>query len=232
MRSVVLLLVLAGCAADTTQPTEPPPPASAFDAQQWLTRARAFAYDPMDDDAGDDEAVADSMRALTDELNTAVDWTRACNTYVDSETGEVEMDSLGTSGGHFARGLYDVGELSATEAVVAVTCDFGAYQGSYALVHIDGDRAQTLRAALLNADGQPTPFAQSAFGTPRWDALANRQLETFALMRGLGDCGTLTTYGLTASDSLTIDAVRQRDCTDTPPDTLDPDSWPLLYPTN
>ena len=230
MRSLVLILLLAGCAAETAPPADAPAPSLSFDAQDWLARARTWSFDPMVDE--DDAGITDSMRALAEELNVAVDWTRACNTYVDAETGAVEMDSLGTTGGHYTRGLLDVAEMSPTEAIVAVTCDFGAYQGSYALVHIEGKEAQTLRAAALTEGGQPTRFAQTAFSTPRWDALANRQIETFGLMRGLGDCGTLTTYSLTASDSLATDAVRQRDCSDTPPPDLDPATWPLVYPAN
>lgn len=234
-----LLLASGGCTdpsapeASTSAPpaSETSPEASGddFDAQAWLEAAAGIAFDPETIDPESDETQA--ARALANELNDAVEWKRACDTYLDYETGEPIYEPLTDDMASWVRGTLDVGRISDTEAVVAVTCDFGAYQGSYALVHIRGTDATLLKAKALGEAGRPLPRTIGTFSTPDWDDLGSGTLSTFGRARGLGDCGTLATYALPASgDLLEIREVRQRECADDIPEPLPPPSeWPIVY---
>ena len=230
--AMLLLSPLAGCnpadAPGAAPPEAPGAVASGFDPQAWLAQARGLVFDPEASDY--DSAETLRAKALAAELDDAVGWKRACDTYVDPETGAAVYEPLEDDGAGWTRGTLDVGSISSTEAVVAVTCDFGAYQGTYALVHIRGDRATLLRAPALGEDGKPMEASQTAFSTVEWDGLEDRRLATLGLARGLGDCGTFVSYDLASGDSLAVREVRQRDCGDDIPDPLpEPEAWPLVY---
>ncbi|OZC02099.1 DUF1176 domain-containing protein [Rubricoccus marinus] len=238
-------LLLAGC-ADAPETTGAAPEASGetasgFDAQAWLAEAKGLRFDAegsemLDeasgdeiDDAGPDEAETLRAQALAAELDEAVGWRRACDTYID-ENGAAVYEPTPTEGAHWARGTLDVGLITETEAVVAVTCDFGAYQGSYALVRIRGDRATLLRAPATDENGQPMDASETTFSTPSWDRLTDRVVTTFGRARGIGDCGNFITYALASGDEMELSEVRQRACGDTIPDDIPPpEAWPVVY---
>ncbi len=149
--------------------------------------------------------------------------------YID-EDGAPVYEPTAPEDAHWARGTLDVGLVTETEAVVAVTCSFGAYQGYYALVHIRGDRATLLRAPATSETGQPMDASDATFSTPSWDRLSDRILTTFGLARGLGDCGIYATYALASGDAMELSEVRQRECgADTPDDLPPPEAWPVVY---
>ncbi|MEM6327639.1 MAG: DUF1176 domain-containing protein [Bacteroidota bacterium] len=199
-----------------------------FDAQAWLAEARGLGFDPETSSYDDNET--DRMKALASDLNAAADWRRACDTYLDYETGEMVYDPLPPESDHWVRGTFEIGDLSETEAVVAVTCHYGAYQGSYAFVHIDGDRVAVLSTPELDDGGQPLEARQTAFSTPGFSRLGEGLLTTFGKSRGLGDCGDYRTYALGDADGLTLREVRRRECGDDIPDPLPPPSeWPVIF---
>lgn len=233
MRVVLALVaVLAACTspddAPDALPTDAPEPAAVaeaeasadgFDAQAWLAEARAL---PTDDVEG--------RTAHTAALADAVDWKRACDSYVDPTTGEVVYEPTPDDAAGFGRGDLDVTDVGPEEAVVAITCYFGAYQGAYALVHVDGPDVSLLSAPALDADGWPLDVAQSHFSTPALSGFAEGEVVTFAKGRGLGDCGTLIRYAAGGDDTLAVREVRQRACGDAVPDPLPPpDEWPVVY---
>ena len=234
MRAVAL--ALAACAAPAAPasgapPAEPPAVADGFDAQAWLAEARRLrrsAEGVGGETEGDPAARA---RDLADALAEAPDWRRECDAYVDPETGETVSDPVARGAGAPGYvGLFEIGNVSETEAVAAFTCSFGAYQGSYALVHVLGDRAEVVRAPAVGLDGRPMAAATGQFSTPDWTDLADGTFTTFALARGLGDCGQLTRYAFATADSLEVREVRARDCEHAAPDDLPPPTdWPLLY---
>ena len=238
MRSALLSLALIAAACSPKSPgmdedSIPPPPAGPgeFDDQQWLERARA-AYVSLEEAAGEEGTEsADRMKALTAELAEAVDWRRACDTYLDYETGEEMYDFMEPELSSWVRGTYEIGDVSVTEALVAVTCDFGAYQGSYALVHIDRDGARLLSATAYDLDGTELAGRQTTFSTPDFSALGAGSFSTFARARGLGDCGIYSTYALEGAADARVVEVRSRDCGDVIPDDLPPPTeWPVVYP--
>lgn len=228
MRAVLALaLVLAACtppeseappAAPRADAIGPAPAPAGFDAQAWLAEARALATDADGFDA---------RTAHAEALAEAVDWPTACDTYVDPETGEPVYDPFD---GGFPRGDFEVADLGDASAVVAVVCTFGAYQGTYALVRIDGQDVGLLTAPALAADGRPLDVDEGWFGTPDFGGFEEGVLTTFMKSRGLGDCGRFVRYGVGDGDRLTVEEVRERDCLPDLPDDLPPPSaWPVVY---
>lgn len=226
--------LLAACApdappADAPRTADPSTvDADGFDAAAWLAAADTLGFDPETTEFDSDETVR--AKALADTLDALVGWRRSCDTAVDPDTGETVYEPLDPDAGDWSRGTLSVGRVSPREAVVAVTCQFGAYQGSYALVYFRGDDAVSLRAPALDEAGQPGAVAERTFATPDWAGLDRRTFTTFAKARGIGDCGRLATYALTGSDTLAVREVRQRECGDAPPDEIDPTAWPVVYP--
>lgn len=240
MRLLVLApaLLLVACATSDSSPepesdplgvsTPSMPAVDGFDAQAWLAEARAFGFDP--ESSGYDDDGTDRMKALSAELNEAADWRRACDTYLDYETGEEIYEPTPPGEGHWVRGTFEIGDVSETEAVVAITCDFGAYQGSYAFVHIAGDRVALLTAPSVDEEGQPSGPADGTFSTPDFSRLGTGFLSTFAKARGLADCGLYVTYAMGEGSTLSVHEVRERDCGDDIPDDLpSPEEWPVVY---
>lgn len=237
MRRLLLAIALlaSGCAADSPPEQKPTPgdaptePAasggSSFDAQAWLAAAREIGPYP---EAGTPEATREAE--LATQLESAFGWKRACDTYVDPTTGETVYDPVDEDALSGVRGTLDVAPVSPTEAIVAVTCYFGAYQGSYALLHINGDQAHLLRAPALDETSRPIDAEQTTFGEPDWEGLARGTFVTFMKGRGLGDCGERITFAFGDSEMLAIREVRARECSDDIPDPLPPPSeWPVVY---
>ncbi len=233
-RALPLLLVLAGCAA--ARPDEaavPPRPAAAarFDAASWLEQARAVDVRMAEDDAATDAMMARlaAEKRLTAALDAATGWARACDTYWDATAWQEVTDATEPGGGHFLRGTYSLYDLAPGEAVAAIVCDFGAYQGSYALVHLDGARANLLRAAYVDFDGAVSGPPSAVFATPAFDAGA-RTFETLALSRGLGDCGLLQRYSVGPGREARLVQARARDCDDRATEAPPPQEWPITFP--
>lgn len=242
-RALPLLLALAGCAAARPEYTLPRrdamgttgvAPARAypagFDAAGWTERARAADLRMAADGASDAATMArlDAEKRLTAELDAAVGWTRACDTYWDATAGREVTDATLPGGGHFMRGTFSLAPVGPGETVAAIVCDFGAYQGSYALVRLAGPRAELLRAAYVGFDGSVGGPPSSVFATPAFEAGA-RTFETLALSRGIGDCGLLSQYRLEAQ-GVTLVQARARDCDDRPEAAPPPEAWPVVFP--
>lgn len=228
--TLLLAAVLAGCSA---APRPALPRTSGFDASEWLARARAADDRTAEDDATAPEDAYQARLAaekqLAAELDPATGWMRACDTYWDAETGREVTDPTEPGGGHLLRGSYDVFAVAPGEAVVAVTCDFGAYQGSYVLVHIEGAHAVLLRAADVDHEGRPFGPPSAVFSTPSLEDGA-RVFETFAKARGLADCGARSRYRVGAGAEATLVEVRARDCDDRPEDAPPVENWPVVFP--
>ena len=219
-------IVLAACSPDAPPAGPTPDTSGGFDAQAWLAEAREVAVGAEGADL--DDPGTDRMKTLAGELNAAADWRRACDTFADYDTGEMTYDPVPPGEGHWIRGTMEIEDVSDTEAVVAITCDFGAYQGSYALVHIDGATARVLTAPEFTASGRPDGPRTGTFSTPFLGEASEGTISTFARARGLGDCGLYITYAL--GDDLTVREVRERDCDSDVPDPLPPpDEWPVVY---
>ena len=225
----VAILTCAG--PDAVAPAAVAQPAAAFDARAWLREALPLLTDTTYAYDFDDPRTA-QIKALTDRLDEAVEWRRGCDTYWDYEAGTLVYDPLPEDGGPWSRGTMTLGSRSDDEAVVVVTCNFGAYQGSYALVHLRGERAALVTARDIRLDdGRFAPEPNAVFGTPYFDDLPPGVFETHALSRGLGDCGLHARYRLTGFGEATVLEVRERGC-DEPCETegcLDPATWPVVF---
>ncbi len=235
MRALPLLLVLSACAA--SQPDEDygllqrPIAAARFDAPGWLERARAADVRMAEDDAVTDATMTRlaAEKQLTATLDAAVGWARACDTYWDAAENREVTQAMEPGGGHFLRGTYSLYDIGPGEAVAAIVCDFGAYQGSYALVHLDGARADLLRAAYIDLDGSVSGPPSAVFATPAFDTGA-RTFETLALSRGLGDCGLLQRYTVGSGGEARLLQARSRDCDDRATEAPPPQEWPVVFP--
>ena len=217
--AMVLLLGASACAPRQAA-------TGAFDAEAWLARARPAAVESVMDIALDDPRL-EAARALVTDLDAAVGWTTACGTFWDSEAERLVVEPEPVDGGHFLRGTYSIADVG-DGAVVAVTCDFGAYQGSFALVHIVGHHAALLETQIVDPDGMPFGPPMAVNATPSFDGSAT--FTTFALGRGLGDCGTLSTYRITGLGSTDLVVARARECDDRPADAPPPEDWPVVFP--
>ena len=173
-RQLVALLCLGLSACTSPEPANPissPEPDTettpgGFDAQEWLADARAVAISINDADF--DDPRMDRMKRLADELDDNAGWRRACDTYLDYDTNEMVYDPIPPGGGHWARGTLEVADISDTEAVIAITCSYGAYQGGYTFVHIAGERVAVLSTPELDDGGVPLgqDKLQTVFSTP------------------------------------------------------------------
>ncbi|MEO0558524.1 MAG: DUF1176 domain-containing protein [Bacteroidota bacterium] len=231
-----LCLGLSACASpEPASPSSSPDSedvvsTSDFDAQAWLSEARADALSIEDTDL--DDPGIDRMKRLANDLDAVTNWRRACDTYLDYETGEMVYDPVPPGEGHWVRGTLEIADISETEAVVAVTCSYGAYQGGYAFVHINGEQVAVLSTPELDDGGLPlgNDKRQTVFSTPDVSRIQDGILATFAKGRGLGDCGTYAVYRMDDNASLSLRQLRQRECGDDIPDELPPPSeWPLVY---
>ena len=251
MRLLLLALLLTACASPDSAPDpaggssrlgapadvpeagapEEEAPADTldgFDAQAWLAEAREVGVGVYGADLDDPGTVR--MKELAGELDAVAGWRRACDTYRDYETGEEVYDPVAPGEGSWARGTFEVAEISDGQSLVAVTCDFGAYQGGYAFVRITGNDVELLTAPLLDEGGQPSGPTYGIFGTPDLTEASAGILRTFAKARGLGDCGVYVEYAMGEGDSLSVQEVRQRECGDDIPDPFPaPSDWPVVY---
>ena len=221
-RATLLLLAatLAGCAAA--------PPAMApraIDAADWLARARPVALESVADADLDDQRISQAY-ALATELDAAVGWVRACDTYWNPETQRLVTEDASAG---YTRGLFMLHDIGPAEAIVAVTCDFGAYQGSYALVHVAGPRAALLVGMQVSETGAPFGPPVPVYATPAFDAGAH-SFTTLGVSRGLGDCGVRASYDVSGFGTATLVEARGRACDDRPGDAPPPEDWPVVYP--
>lgn len=199
-------------------------------AADWLARARQADAPPLGDGTPPDAAYAAQLVAekrITDEIDAAVGWARACDTYWDAAAGREVWDATATP--HALRGTYDVHAVGPDEAVAAVTCDFGAFQGAYVLVHVQAGRADLLRAAYVGPDGAVSGPPSPIFATPRFTPGA-RTFDTLALARALGDCGLLSRYRLGTGAAATLVEARSRDCDERATTAPPPETWPVAFP--
>ncbi|MDX1439126.1 MAG: hypothetical protein R3284_04410 [Rubricoccaceae bacterium] len=214
---VVLLVPLLSSEAACQISTE----SATFDAQAWLVEVREAldAYDSEDNS---------EIKQLANQLDDAVDWRRACDTYREEDGAQV-YDPLPLEHEHWARGHLEVEHIVDNTHLVAVTCHFGAYQGSYALVHIVGDEVHIVRAPDLSSGSQPTEYDTAIFSTPRYDGIADGRFQTLGVSRGLGDCGTFVSYYLVEPDWAAIEEVRHQECEYSGEPVIDPLDWPVVY---
>lgn len=232
-RAALLLLALSGCAAPPALPS-PSVQSGGFDAAAWLADAQPYAdarYDStatVEPDAASDARAKAAKRHSAD-LDAAVGWGRACDTYWDAETQREVYEPTEPGGGHGLRGTYTVETVGAAERVVVVTCDFGAYQGSYAMVHIDGRRAALLRSESVGMAGEPYGPPAAVYSDAFFQS-GTRTFETFAKARGLGDCGILSRYRVAGFGEAALVEVRARDCDDAPESAPPTDRWPVVFP--
>jgi hypothetical protein len=207
-------------------------PHGAFDARAWLAEATPLLTDATYAFDYDDPRTA-RIKALAGHLDEAVDWQRGCDTYWDPVEGVLVHDPVPEDDGHGSRGVMALLWTGDDEAVVAVTCYFGAYQGSYALVHLRGERAALVHTRdFLLENGGFAPEPTAVFGTPSFDGHPPGVFETHALSRGLGDCGLHARYRLTDLGEATPLLIRARDCDapcDDPEGCLDPLTWPVVF---
>ena len=249
MRYLLPLLVLVACAQP--EPSEPAtheateltpvapssvtPPSSDFDARAWLEQTRPLveAYDT----ATDPEAARAAIQDQADLLDEALDWRRACDTYWDPTTNAAVYDPLAREDEDFGRGMLYLDPLDDGSTLISVTCYFGAYQGSYALVLIKpapaeagGDRAMLVQTPDLDENDQPVNRLTGVFGTPDVVDPAQGLFETFSKGRGLGDCGTFVRYRLAENGRAEVREVRSRNCgAEIPEELPPPNEWPVVY---
>lgn len=233
MRLLPLLLCLAACAPpdeaprseafaaqSAPSPTPAPAPADSFDARAWLAEVQTVLARPSDD------ARAREVQRLAAALNDALDWHRACDTYRDEDGAEVYDPVMRESG---TSGELEVTPIRDDTALIAVTCYFGAYQGAYALVHIEDERASLVRAPYIDIDGQPADYDTGVFSTPGYGGLAEGEFRTYAKGRGLGDCGMLVHYRLVDLGRAEVREVRSQECDYEGEPVIEPSEWPVVY---
>lgn len=204
-------------------------PADSFDVQAWLAEVRAL------EDPDYDSLVARSRR-LADRLDAeaGLEWRRACDTYYYDESNveglyeptDPEQEQM------IGRGLMDVTPLGEQDAAVAILCNRGAYQGSWVLAHVEGDRVALVRTVYLDEEYRHTAFETALLGEPLFEP-DSHDFTTFVRSRGPGDCGAFTRYRLYEDGTGTAEIleVRARACTDDIPDELpSPEEWPVVYP--
>lgn len=191
-----------------------------LDAQDWLVDVEALLDSPAHVEA--DWSV--SRGAPWSEADTALGLHLSCDTYYDG-TSLVHDPARGEDNAR--RGFLEAIRLGQDEGVVVVQCDFWAYQGSYVLVHVDGDRAVVYEAPV--APGE-TDLHAAVLPTPSID-VETRTLSTFLKARGPADCGTYARYRLGDRRQLRALEVRQQDCLDDGVERApgDVDSWPVIY---
>ncbi|HEX9950773.1 MAG TPA: hypothetical protein VGB53_03320, partial [Rubricoccaceae bacterium] len=218
-RAAILLAVaiLAGCAAprpatSVAAATAATGSTDGFDASDWLARAQAFGglvnradlpFEVTFDTTETEESAAHrdmSAKRLAAELGVAVGWNRAW----DSETRR-EVDDLTA-----LRGTYTIYPIASNEAVVDVTCNFGVYRGSYALVHINGRRATLLWSERVAMDGGP--YGPSSPIYPAVTFLGGRTFETFAAAQERGGCGLISRYQIRGFGEAELVEARARQC--------------------
>jgi hypothetical protein len=223
MRRLALLPLLAlGAGAAQAQP---------FDARAWLAAATE-ATGGVDVETVDfDDARIARIKALADTLDAAVGWRAACFSYWDPEAQRVVQEPADAYTDHWSHGMMELFPFGEGEALAAVTCTFGAYQGTHAVVHVAGDRATLLRAQDYDEHGQPYGPPSAVFSTVMAVEPRTRTFATFARWRGLGDCGMYTQYRVGPAGEAETLKVRARDCGDTIPDELPPpQDWPVVFP--
>lgn len=225
--SLLLLLALAACApspppsdARATDTQATPPRAGSFDAQAWLARARAT---PGNDIEGPTDPRVTEIRALTDELDAATGWNRACDSHWNPDTRQMIVEEDGAGSG---RGLYSIIDVAADEAVVLVQCDFGANSGTDVYIHIVGGRAALLLGQSIETDGAffgpPTAtYASRSMFTP-----GSRSFEVLA-SSSAGSCGTTARYQIVSLGTAELIEARGQACGETG---ASADEWPIIYP--
>lgn len=226
---LVLLLGASACTAPAEAPRDAPASAgtpASFDAAAWLARARPSAVASVVEPAVDASRL-EAARARAAELDAAVGWTTACRTFWDPEAQRQYVKPALADGGPFLRGTYAIADVGGG-SVVAVTCGDGTFQGSFALVHIVGHRAALLETQIVDSDGEPFGPQMAVNATPSFEGSAT--FTTFALGRGLGDCGTLSTYRITGFGSTDLVEARMRNCDDRRQDAPPPQEWPVIHP--
>ena len=182
------------------------------------------------------------------ELGRRRDWENALQTDEDCHMDDTLMDEAkeyGMGSGVEVIDLHRQGTAAAqtVTGLVQVRCMMGAYQGVYryytVLVQGDNNTPMTMAMAPLtlmqpieaDAGHQPTvaPAAEIA-GWPDWHR-DKQTLTVFSKYRGPGDCGFYGQYTYDAARrQFNTTVVRERDCSDTVPETINPAEWPQIYP--
>lgn len=233
MRSLLaaLAILLAACASEAPPPDpslEPAPGAGAddgsadttpFDAQAWL-QEHAAAFE---NNAEYEENVRLGRAALAD---LPLDVERACFEW-EGEPYEPSDDLP------HAYGILSLIEIGPQEVVVEATCSFGAYQGTYAMLHLQGPEIALVEAPEWNPETGALQTHPVLGGFSDYSSPPDRTFSVFIKSRGLGDCGVWTQYRL-GEQIGTVEPleVRERDCDqflgdedELPP----PDEWPVVW---
>lgn len=218
--TLAALLLGAACADETPEvdPSLPSAPEADTTLAGWLADVEAALADTTQQDGVWGTVRGDAWDALDASLGLH----RACDTYYD---GETLVEEAWLAPGDPRRGFVRVDRLGADEAVVVAQCAYGAYQGSYVMVHVEGDDAVLAEAPV---DPGASDLRAAVLSHPEINADA-RTVTTFAKGRGLGDCGTYSVYRLGAGAALDAVEVRARECSDDIPDDIDPSTWPVVY---
>lgn len=122
--------------------------------------------------------------------------------------------------------------LGGQRYLVEIECDRGAYQYVFMYMLFDEGTSSAkllkLKQYDLQADGSATVAEEEdVAGLPEFDE-KNKTLKIFSKARGLGDCGSLVTYGFGEGAANVIEA-RARACSDTVPKAgTNPESWKKL----
>jgi hypothetical protein len=162
---------------------------------------------------------------LWDVANAHLQLDRACDTFYDGDSLVYDPLPLESNFNDERRGLMEVQRLGSDESIVIAQCTYAAYQGTYLLIHVEGDQAALLSALVSPGKSEQRAPLLSLPGT----VTADRHLSTFSKARGLADCGVYTTYQIGLGADLQILNVRQRECSDDIPDEIAPETWPVVY---
>jgi uncharacterized protein len=122
--------------------------------------------------------------------------------------------------------------LSARKYLVEVLCDRAAYQEVFVFMLYDEETSSAkllkLKQYDLNSDGSATVTEESEVAGMTEFNEKNKTLKIFAKARGLGDCGSLVTYGFDSGAATVVEA-RAQACSDNPSAAkADPEKWKKL----
>lgn len=221
-RQLVALLILSGCAAEAP-PAQPDELGPGFDARAWVNALEVALADSAQLNSWNLEA-----GPLWDTANVHLELDRACDTYFDGDALVYDPLPPDSDFNDERRGLMELNRLGTDEAVVTAQCTYGAYQGSYLLIHVEQTRASLLSARVAPGESD---LRAPLISEPR-AITDDRHISTFSKARGLSDCGVYTTYRIGEGPDLQTVEVRERECSDDIPDEIAPETWPVVYSAN
>ena len=119
--------------------------------------------------------------------------------------------------------------LSEESAIWEIPCDRFAYQGSsvFALVYVAAPEKEHTFLKTPGASGHKRPTDPGVLMSPTVD-IKTRTVTAVTLSRGIGDCGTLEKFRVTAAGEFALVEVREKLKCDGAP--TQPEQFPLIYP--